>query len=142
MVQVTGSEGPPTETVDMEEPFAVEMEYEIQRKVDNLQIGFRLSTADGTAVLTSSDMDGSCCNGRVRLPGLYHARCLLPGGLLSPQSYHLSFGAHVPGVQVHFFLETALELTVARTHPRGATVDDKRQGVICPVLPWNVRRAR
>jgi lipopolysaccharide transport system ATP-binding protein len=137
---ITDVDGKPIQAAGMESPFEVQIEYEILRPALNLHLGFRLSTADATAVFTSGDHDHLSDGLASRAPGRYLARCRIPGGLLSPQAYLLSFGAHVPGLKVHYFVESAVEFTVERTQSRGATVDDHRQGVISPVLPWRVER--
>jgi lipopolysaccharide transport system ATP-binding protein len=139
-VRIVDREGRVVDTVGLETEFYVEMEYEIRKPIRGLQVGFRLATSDGTVVFTSGDTDNRPDEETDRQPGYYLARCMIPGGLLSPQTYYFSFGAHVPNVHTHFFVEDVLTLTVVRTQPRGSIVDDKRQGIICPVLHWQVSR--
>jgi lipopolysaccharide transport system ATP-binding protein len=139
MVRITDTEGRSIHTVDARSGFVVEMEYEIFRKVRGLEIGFRLSAVDGTPILTTDDTPSDCA-GSVRLPGRYLARCQMPAGLLSSQTYCFSFGAHEPNVRLHYLVEAALELGVSQTLTGGG--NDPRWGVICPALPWSVSKMK
>src|SRR5438046_9972265 len=55
MVRITDTEGCGIHMVDGGSGFVVEMEYEIFRKVRGLEVGFRLSTVESTARLTTDD---------------------------------------------------------------------------------------
>ena len=99
-------------TVAATNAIAIEIEYEIYRPARSLQIGLRVSTADGIIVFTTDDATANKGGASDRRLGLYLARCTIPGGLLSTQTYHVSFGAHVPNVHVHYFVEAALEFAV------------------------------
>jgi lipopolysaccharide transport system ATP-binding protein len=116
----------------------IHLEYEIFRRVSALEIGLRVSTADGTTVFTSSDSDGVAEGAPVRYPGTYMACCTIPPNLLTAQPYDISFGAHVPNAHVHFFEEAALTLTVVNNGSEGRSVDDGRRGVVGPILRWSV----
>ncbi len=137
-VRIRNCAGEVVDTIDMEAGFWVEIEYEIRKPVRGLQLGFRMTAAEGTVVLTSGDTDNHPNGTLERHPGQYLSRCAMPGGLLSAQTYFFSFGAHVPNIQTHYFVESALSVSVVRTQPMGSIADDRRQGVICPVLPWDV----
>ena len=139
MVRITDTEGCGIHMVDGGSGFVVEMEYEIFRKVRGLEVGFRLSTVDGTAILTTDDKPSDYA-GSVRLPGRYLARCQMPAGLLSSQTYCFSFGAHEPNVRLHYLVEAALELVVSQTLARAG--NDPSWGVICPTLPWAVSKMK
>ena len=139
-VRILDPQGRPTDQIPMSSGFEVQMEYEIHRRTVGIQVGFRLLTADGTVVLTSGDTDMLGVAQPERLPGRYTSRCSVPAYLLSPRTYFLSFGAHVPNIQVHFFLEAALIFAVLRTESLGGVGDDHRLGVISPILPWTISK--
>lgn len=127
-----------TEEVDAESGFLLEMDYEVCIR-SPLQVWFRLATNDGVVVLTSTDADGLADAGCPKTPGRYTTRCCFPGGLLAPQTYILSIGAHEPNIRSHFLADGALEFAVRR--PLTCTaIDDGRQGIINPVLRWQVAR--
>jgi lipopolysaccharide transport system ATP-binding protein len=141
-VRIADEANQSTVTVDADEPFAIEIEYEIHRRTRSLQIGFRVSTADGIPVFTTDDTDVLPGNGLDRVPGVYVARCQIPGGLLSAQSYHVSFGAHVPNAYVAYFEESVIEFTVSKLSSLGSVSDEARLGVIAPLLPWAVEKIK
>jgi lipopolysaccharide transport system ATP-binding protein len=120
-------------------PIVVEFQYRMLRPARSLQIGFRLSTSEGIAVLTTADTDG--LSGPIeRKPGVYTARCVIPGGLLSAQTYYVTLGAHVPNVHIHYVVDPALKFSLIQTHASERDIDHRRQGVINPVLRWSVSK--
>jgi len=135
-VRLKDCAGEPTEEVDAESGFSVEIDYEIYIR-GPLQVGFRLATNDGVIVLTSTDTDGLSDAGAPKAPGHYTARCFFPGGLLAPQTYLLSIAADEPNIRSHLLVDGALEFAVRRPLTC-TTVDDGRQGIINPVLPWQI----
>lgn len=137
-VRLKDCAGELTEEVDTDSGFSVEMDYEVYIR-SPLQVSFRLATNDGVVVLTSTDADGFSDTGSAKAPGRYTARCCFPGGLLAPQTYLLSIGAHEPNIRSHFMVDEALEFAVRRPLTFSG-IDDGRQGVINPVLPWQVVR--
>jgi lipopolysaccharide transport system ATP-binding protein len=137
-VRLKDCAGELTEEVDSQSGFSVEMDYEVYNR-EPLHVWFRLATNDGVVVLTSTDTDGLSDGGSPKAPGRYTARCRFPGGLLAPQTYLLSIGAHEPNIRSHFLVDGALEFAVRRSLTCTA-VDDGRQGIINPVLPWQVAR--
>ena len=138
--RILDAAGQVSDLVNVRTGFAVQIEYEIQQRVRGLEVGFRLATSDGTEVLTAGDTDEHNGADIVREPGYYTARCIMPGRLLSPGSYSISLGAHVPGIRTCYLVETALTVTIAQTLRFGAAADDRRRGVICPPLQWNTDR--
>lgn len=137
-VRLKDCAGELTDEIDAESGFWVEIDYEVCIR-SPLQVGFRLATNDGVIVLTSTDADGFSDGGSHRAPGRYTARCCFPGGLLVPQTYLLSITADEPNIRSHFLVDGALEFAVRRPLTC-TTVDDGRQGIINPVLPWQVAR--
>jgi lipopolysaccharide transport system ATP-binding protein len=134
--------GRASDLVDLRTGFTIEMEYEILRRVRGLQVGFEVLASDGTPVLTSGDTDARNGLEIERQPGRYVTRCTMPGWLLSAGTYSLSLGAHIPCVRACYLVDSALTVTVTRTHGFGSNGDDRRRGVICPLLPWTTTDAQ
>ena len=124
----------------MQSPFAIEIEYELYRSRPSLQIGIRVNTADGIAVFTTDDTDRKNGANIDRSPGIYSAQCKVPGGLLSAQIYKVSFGAHIPNLLEHYFVEGAIEFRIAKLLATEADIDHNRKGVINPLLPWSINK--
>jgi lipopolysaccharide transport system ATP-binding protein len=121
--------------VDVRTGFELQMEYEVYRRVRGLQVGFLLCAQDGTAVLTSGDTEALNGAEAPREPGCYVARCTMPGRLLSPGTYSLSLGAHIPRIRSCYFVESALNVTVTET--LASAGDGRRRGVVSPPLEWS-----
>lgn len=137
-VRITDDKGQPARTVSVDTPFFIEMDYQLYNSATDLEIGFRLCTADGVVVFTSTPVGSVSCGSYHRVPGRYRARCVVPGRLLGTQTYLLSFGAHQPNIRAHFLVDSALEIAVEQTRTMGRSVDDGRAGVINPALAWSV----
>ena len=120
-------------SVSVKSAIIIEFQYRILRRVRSLQVGFRLSTSEGVPVFTTADTDGLSAPLN-REPGVYRARCMIPGGLLSPQTYYVALGAHVPNVHTHYLVDPALKFSLIRTNSSEADLDHRRQGVINPLL--------
>jgi homopolymeric O-antigen transport system ATP-binding protein len=123
-----------TSTVDMRFPFAVSLDFRLEKPIPQGRVGFMLSTADGTIVFDSYDTDLEAHHGP-RQPGDYTVRCEIPGHLLLPGRYLISVGAGMPGVKSLAWIENALSLTVEQTGLIG-DVDAPPMGVIRPKLLW------
>jgi len=120
-------------------PFVVEIEYKVLRTARNLRVGFTLTGNDGTAVLTSSDMDGT--EGEMeRGPGTYLNRCKISGNFLNYGQYSLRVGSDFPMIQAHFNLDRAIAFSVEQTGGVGGSIPDGRKGLLRIQLPWDTQR--
>jgi lipopolysaccharide transport system ATP-binding protein len=139
-VRILDSGGILSSKLDIRKPFILEIEYEILNELTNLRIGFRVVTADGTVVFTTSDTEVSDSFGRTRLPGKYCNRCEIPGDLLNEGRYSvLNVWADIPFVKVKLLVENILPFQIERTGGSGARYPERWAGVICPILPWEIR---
>jgi lipopolysaccharide transport system ATP-binding protein len=139
-VRVLDSDGIASSKLDIRKYFFVEIEYEILKMLANLRIGFRLITADGTVVFTTSDTEATDSVGKTRLPGKYVNRCEIPGGLLNEGRYSLlNVWADIPFVKIKFLIENILPFQIERTGGSGSRYAERWTGVICPALPWEIQ---
>lgn len=122
----------PTDTV------VLALRYRVTRRVDNLRVGFRLQSGDGTVILTSTNIDRACLEGRPSSidPGTYVARCRIPAHFLNRGHYYLTLASDIPNQQLNFFHENALALQIDPALDHRPTLADDRLGVIAPELPW------
>jgi lipopolysaccharide transport system ATP-binding protein len=134
--RILNARGEVTDIVDMRAGFDLEIAYELRQPVPGLQIGLVIVSGEGIPVLTSGDAD-MAGKELVRRSGYYSARCRMPGSFLSPGPYFVNLGAHIPNVHSCFYVESALSFTVVRTQVVGGTSDERRKGVVCPILPWS-----
>jgi hypothetical protein len=122
--------------IDFSATFAIELVYQILQPM-RFTAGFRLRNEAGLTIFVSSEGDTTDWGFRTREPGIYNSRVVIPGGMLSPGSYFLTFGLYVENVQVIDRHEDALSFEISAS---GSPVSDGRDGVITPILTWEVRR--
>jgi lipopolysaccharide transport system ATP-binding protein len=125
--------------VDRQRNTYVEVEYQVNLRINNARLAVRLLASDGTVVFTSTDSPSWERCGGVREPGRYISRCEIPGELLNDGSYGITVAADVPGVAVLFNEESVLTFRVENTDGRRSPVLEQWPGVICPALRWEVR---
>jgi len=139
-VRILDSDAIATSKLDIRKPFFVEIEYEILSTLTNLRIGFRIITADGTVVFTTSDTEAADSLGKTRHPGKYVNRCEIPGSLLNEGRYSLlNVWADIPFVKIKFLIENILPFQIERIGGSGARYPERWTGVICPTLPWKIK---
>ncbi len=135
--RVLSSENHPTAVVDYDRPFRIEIGYELRSPLRSLAVVFRLMDAIGNIIWTSWDSDQTGWrNADVRDAGTYLSTCTVPAGLLKPGPYHLILEAFTP--ETHFARhENVLTLEISEV---GYPFKPERQGIITPLLRWDVRR--
>jgi lipopolysaccharide transport system ATP-binding protein len=136
-VRLRDTTGLVTAAVDARQPFTIEVEYRVLRRATSLRVGFTLLAADGSALLSSTDLE-SDNEGLVREPGKYISRCTIPGDFLNYGQYFVSVGADFPMIQSHFFCDRGLSFVLERTGGVGGHIPDARSGMLRMRLPWNV----
>ncbi len=127
-----------TDTLSLEAPFSIELEYQVFKRVENVRIGFRLVAGDGSVVFTTGDTDPLGI-GITREPGTYIGSCQVPGNLLNNGHYYITAASDIPMQEVILFAENLTSFNVLLTGGAGSSVSDNRQGVIRPTLPWKTR---
>ncbi|PWU09049.1 MAG: ABC transporter ATP-binding protein [Verrucomicrobia bacterium] len=121
----------------------IDITYRLLKPAPGLRVGFRLSSADGTVIFTSTDRDMTR-NGQaseVRAPGVYKSRCRIPDRFLNPGHYSVSVGSDILGGPANFVCDNVVSFSV---EPQAGVLDsraDGRMGFICPDLRWEIAGA-
>jgi lipopolysaccharide transport system ATP-binding protein len=118
--------------------FRVRLTFEMHAEMPALRIGFRLQTADGTVVLSTTDCDGRASPSMPRAKGLHVSEVEFPAHLLNVGHYYLWVGFDIPMVAGVLAADRAASFSIEGTGGL-ATVNDRRMGVVAPHLPWTVR---
>ncbi|MBN9120298.1 MAG: ABC transporter ATP-binding protein [Planctomycetes bacterium] len=134
-VRVRRADGEIAPALVADQPFAVEIEYEVAAPA-SCQIAFRVNREDGQTVLTTGDNDAARVYCRNRPPGRYVARAHFPAHLLAPGRYHLLVAANQVGCGGGFDqLDSVLDFEVL---PVGSLQQiEGRLGVVVPLLDWS-----
>jgi lipopolysaccharide transport system ATP-binding protein len=137
---VLGGDGNVTGIVHASDGFRVEIGYEVREALPNFEIGISLRNSEGVTVVVSLDSDSCDWGERARAPGLYRSTCHVPGHLLAPGTYFLTFAAHIINQTTFDFQPDAMAFEVSETGCIRTKRNDRRQGVVMPVLPWEIAR--
>jgi lipopolysaccharide transport system ATP-binding protein len=138
---VRNSRGEPAFEVDIREPVAVEMVFDVLR-VDGLQFvpDYHFFGADGAAAFVSSDFAR-----RIREPGRYRSTCMVPGNFLNDGTYFVgvALASFERGVQVHYYETNAVQFLVRDPLldvPTRSGWGGRIEGVLRPLLEWRTNK--
>ena len=134
-VRVRDHHGQIASSVDARHPVFVEIEHAVLQRRP-VRTAFRLVSAEGVVLFTSTDADEETRYGRDREPGVYVSRCEIPPLMLKRGLYFVTVSSSIPRVKVNFIRESVVNFTVEQT----AGILEDRVGVIAPALPWDVER--
>jgi lipopolysaccharide transport system ATP-binding protein len=126
--------------VNADEPFEVAIDYEVVRPTPNFEVAIGLRNQEGVSVLVSLDSDSTEWPTGIRTTGGYRAVCSIPGLLLAPGTYFLTFSAHVINQHTFEIQHDALAFEVNEAGCIRTKRNDRRNGVITPVLDWKTNQ--
>lgn len=141
--RVLSADETPAAIVRFDEPFRLEITYEVVHRTKNISILFRLADAEGTSIWTSWDTDpDNWSSGSIREPGHYMSKCSIPGNLLKPGRYLVSLGGFVCGDHdlSSYPEETVLIFDVSDMGY--LYYSHLREGAIAPLLKWQVTKLK
>jgi lipopolysaccharide transport system ATP-binding protein len=140
-IQVRKPEGGVTAQADLLQGCDLDIEYELIKPIRNVILGFRLWSSNGLCVLTSTDADNEPSRyTNERSPGRYRSTCHLASQFLRPGKYVLDIAASIPNVRMLDEIPGVLTFEVVDTGSLDAKLSLGRQGIIAPVLDWNVQQ--
>ena len=111
----------------------ISLEYEVIQYIQGLEIGFKVFNSSGIAIFTvdrsfhlSSELD----------IGTYVAEVEIPPLFLSPGSYSINIGAHVPNVEIVSYYQSLMSFEIEETGSRMALYKGLEIGVVLVNFPW------
>ncbi len=129
-------ENEPVSAIEYDRPYQIETRYVMRTPLKDLAIICRVTDAIGNIIWTSWDSDEiGWKSGRVRPAGEYLSTCAVPARLLRPGAYQVFLGAFSAETG---FLGPENVLTFEITDV-GYPLNRDRQGIITPILRWEVR---
>ena len=140
-VRIRSSNGHVTAAPDARESLSIEIEYRILRDSPGLRVGAKLSGAEGSVLLSTTDTDGST-DGASRMAGTYVSRCEIPGDFLNQGHYFITAAADFPMIQTHFLADRVLSLRIERVGGQSGHIPDNREGLLRLMLPWTIQPVR
>ncbi len=135
---VRGRDQRPNSLFGGDEPISIEVHYEIRRPLVGCQIGTRIYSCEGFAVLYTAETDRFAVSAIQKEPGSYRTAFVIPPRLLAPGTYYLMLAAHHPNRKIYEVVEQALVFEVSSTGSLVAM--DGRVGVVAPLLVWQTEK--
>jgi lipopolysaccharide transport system ATP-binding protein len=136
--RILSNHGSVTGIVNSEDPFSIEIESEVMRPVPNYEIGIQLRNSQGITITTCLDSDTATWPERTRRVGRYRSTCRFPAHLLAPGTYFLSFAAHIINQQTFDTVHDGLGFEIAEAGCIRFKRNDRRDGVVMPILDWDI----
>ncbi len=130
----------PCANIDIERPFSIEIEADVQRPTKELTLAIRVLTADGTTAIHTCDLFGPE-RGR-RQTGRWLTRCALPAHTLNAGNYVVSLAADEPNRRLVLNAENLISFRVEATSTvMGRYHSGAWHGILGPGLPtWSTRQ--
>lgn len=135
--RLLSSSNQPTGVVHFDEPFKVEISYEIIKTICNLSIAYQLFDSYGNLVFESMDSDMPEWKDCLRDKGQYLSICEAPAFFLKPGRYYLSIVSFIEHIKIIDHQEKVLTFDVSTV---GYNLNPKRLGIVSPVLLWKVTK--
>ncbi len=142
-MRLINGQGQVVDTIRSTEPSTIEIEYRLEAPITGLRIGVYLTTARGEYVMASFDTDANQLfeEHRVRSPGRYLSRCVIPADFLNEGRYILGINASSFRIKRYFQEEQSLAFSVDATDAPGAHWPESRLGPVRPRLNWQIEQS-
>lgn len=139
-IRLLDGAGNPVAQVHGSDPFHIAIDYRVFEPLPAARVGVLVRTPDGVTVFDAYDVDNEAIDQK-RTPGVYTARCTVPGRLLSPGRYLISVNAGVPGSKNLAFVESPVGIEITESGAVGVHAPGGRDGVLRPDLQWEQRES-
>ena len=135
-VRVRDHRGEIASSIDARHPAFIEIEHVVLQP-KRVRTSFRLASAEGAVLFSSTDADDEARYGVEREPGVYVSRCEIPPLLLKRGLYFVTVMSDISMVKVNFHLENVVSFSVDLID---GMFEDNRVGLIAPALSWQVEK--
>jgi len=136
-VRILSTNEEPVSVINHDQEFDLEISYDVNKEIAEAIIMCRIIDTFGIIVFSSWDTDSTGLTHGMRRPGKYVSKCRIVDNLLKPGIYLVTVSAFINHVKVYDYCENILSFEVS---PLGYNLNPGRQGVITPVLDWEISR--
>jgi len=135
-VKICGPGGLPQNSFEADEPFFVEIDFQIKKRLHGARFNLSLSTLEGEIAFVATD---HLYQFETLDPGEYRSTCHIPGKLLNRRKYRVGLHFGIPGDRMLIDQADYLEVTIGGSGNQ-ATIfpDNSWPGVVCPKVEWRV----
>lgn len=128
--------------LDVRHGFRVELEYEVTKRMQNIELSIRIQTGDGRPVMTSLLSDVSPEALSLTKKGGYSASVEFPGMFFMPGDYVINAAAHEPAGELFDLQEGIARFTIQDTGTNYAKYKNYEEiGVVMKDLAWKERQS-
>ncbi len=141
-IRVVNGQGNVAEVVRSVEPFAIEIEYELEEAIKGLRVGIYLLTTRGEYIFTSFDTDKAELYEKttVRQPGKYISRVEVPANFFNEGRYVIGVNASSYMIKRYFQDDQAILFNVDPAGAPGMQWIETRLGPVRPALDWQIEK--
>ncbi len=137
-VRVRGENGSPLDTVTMQTPFTIDVEFWTLESGINLHINLQFVTEEHMVAFCTSAADKSGIATRSLQSGLFRCSCHIPADLLNSGQYKISLLVVREARGVIYEHEDLLSLDIMDLQKRSEGWFGQKPGAVCPLLNWTV----
>lgn len=139
-LRIMNSRKKTVDTLRSTEHAQIEFEYELDKPIIGLRIGFYLQTTYGEMVFTSFDTDDPALYDKygTRQEGHYFSRCQLPANFLNEGRFVVGVNASSYKIKRYFQDEQALIFNIDGAGAPGMQWAEPRMGALRPKLEWKI----
>ncbi len=135
-IRLLNPEGVPQSSFEADKPIAIEIHYEVLRRLRGARFCLTLMTQEGEVAFTATD---HLFQPETQLPGSYKTVCLVPGGLLNRRNYAVNVQCDIPGERYVLPGAEYLSFNVGGVGNQSSTFPEPWPGVVCPRVEWKVQ---
>jgi lipopolysaccharide transport system ATP-binding protein len=137
-IAISNSDNLESGEIDIRYPFDINLDYEVNQVLKNVELSIRISTTDSRPVLTTAQSDCSPEKVVSRVPGLYRSTISIPAMFLAPGSYMLTIAVHEPTVHLFEVHENVISFQLLETGTKLAKYSDiQSMGVVLKDFYWH-----
>ena len=122
-----------TSHFDLRQPIKIRLEYQVNQPINNLEISLRVYNSSGTPIFSTNR---SSCLSINFVAGNYVSEVEIPALFLSPNTYNIIIGAHIPRVEVLSVHESLMSFEVEETGSNMALYQGSAFGVVLVNCTW------
>lgn len=140
-ISILNNNGIPSITHNFENDIVVEIEYDINKEIDGLNIWIALRTLDDQIVFASTDNDTDPAKLETRKKGKYSAKIIIPKKLVNSGSYRLVVGLNqISGEMENFDRYDEITFSIEDLSIYHSKEISERPGIIKPFLNWTTKK--
>lgn len=140
-ITVLDGEGTPAGRLEMDQPFRVRVEYDINEQVQGVHAICVFRTNDGTAIFSTGDADTAPGRRDTREPGRYQGEFAVPASVLGDGKYSITVSLGIPYQMVYDRHEDIVSFAIEdHSSMRHRWLQRRWPGILGVELPWHLEK--